>query len=170
MNANFYNSYYKIRTHEGGFVNHPSDPGGATMCGVTLTTYRTYFGQARTIDELKRIPAADVEHIYRVGYWNRCRCGELPAGVDHFVFDYAVNSGPITAIKDLQLTVSTTTDGVIGPKTLDAVKAMKPSIIIIKLAETRLRHLERLSTWQTFGNGWETRIARVTTEALNMVR
>jgi lysozyme family protein len=141
MNNNFYNSYYKIRNHEGGFVNHPSDPGGA-----------------------------DVEHIYRVEYWNPCKCDDLPRGVDHFVFDYAINIGPGTAIKDLQLVVQVTTDGIIGPKTLAAVRAMKPGIIIIKLAEAWLRRLERLSTWKVFGNGWENRIARVTTEALNMVK
>lgn len=170
MNINFHNSYYKIRTHEGGFVHHPSDPGGATMNGVTLGTYQQHFGKEKTVDDLKKIPSADVEYIYWAGYWNPCKCDSLPFGVGHFVFDYAINSGSGTAIKDLQMVVQTTADGVIGPKTLAAVEAMKPGIIIIKLAEARLRRLERLSTWKVFGNGWENRIARVTTEALNMVK
>ena len=105
MRENFLNSFYKTLTHEGGYVNHPNDPGGPTMLGVTLGTYREHFGTGKTIGDLKKIPAEDVQYIYRVGYWNECKCDDLPIGVDHLVFDYAVNSGPGTAIRDLQLTV-----------------------------------------------------------------
>src|SRR6185437_13093294 len=86
---------------EGSFVDNPADPGGATNKGITLATFREYQPGA-TVDELRAISDADVWRIYRLGYWNRMRCGDLPAGVGLSVFDFGVNAGPVPSARMLQ--------------------------------------------------------------------
>lgn len=94
MKENFEQSLQYVLVHEGGFADHPSDPGGATMKGVTLATFRRHFGANKSVNDLKNITQAQLEQIYRSGYWDKCRCDQLPSGVDYAVFDGAVNSGP----------------------------------------------------------------------------
>lgn len=136
--------------HEGGFSNHPEDPGGATMKGVTLTTYRKYKPKA-TVADLKAITDSELQIIYRNGYWDIAGCDALPAGVDLAVFDYAVNSGAARAKR--ALADCATTD---------------PSATIRALCEERLSFLKRLTTWGTFGRGWTTRVTDIRTKALAM--
>ena len=82
MNQNFDKCMSMLLAHEGGYVNHPSDPGGMTNLGVTKRTYDEYHGTDVTEDEMKALTKADVEPIYRRNYWDRCRCPDLPTGVD----------------------------------------------------------------------------------------
>ncbi len=86
--------------HEGGWADHPKDPGGATMKGVTLATYRRHFGKNKSKRALRNISDDDLGQIYRSGYWDKCRCDRLPSGVDYAVFDAAVNSGPGRSVKE----------------------------------------------------------------------
>ncbi len=155
--------------HEGGFVNHPSDPGGATNKGITLATYRQYVKKNGTVADLKAITDAQVAQVYKAHYWNAVRSDMLPSGVDYAVFDYAVNSGPGRAVKHLQKVLGVTEDGIIGPMTLSAVKAATPEHVINKLCDERLAFLKRLSHWPTFSRGWTRRVADVRTHALAMV-
>ncbi|MEZ5552415.1 MAG: glycosyl hydrolase 108 family protein [Pseudomonadales bacterium] len=91
--------------HEGGWADHPRDPGGATMKGVTLATYRRHFGAKQDKNELKNNSDKELERIYRAGYWDVCQCDRLPSGVDYAVFDAAVNSGPGHSIRWLRASV-----------------------------------------------------------------
>lgn len=153
-----------VLRHEGGYVDHVRDPGGATNQGITLATYRSYYGAARTKADLAAIPAAHVAHIYRHGYWDRCRCSELPRGVDYVVFDQAVNSGPLQSIKWLQKAAGVAPDGQLGPVTLRAVTSDSPVVLIQEMCRLRLSVLQRLrngSLWRTFGRGWKRRIVEV---------
>src|SRR4029079_3582164 len=83
----------RLLAHEGGYSNHPSDPGGPTNFGITLADYRKYIDARGTAADVRRMSVAQAKAIYRSKYWNAMRCDELPAGVDYAVFDYGVNSG-----------------------------------------------------------------------------
>lgn len=148
-----------ILAYEGGFVNHPKDPGGATNQGATQRTYDAYrrrIGHAtqsvRLIDNVER------DTIYRVQYWDAIRGDDLPSGVDAAVYDFAVNSGPSRAAKYLQRIAGVKQDGVIGLQTLDAVARLDPVVVIDRLCEARMTFLRGLKTWGTFGKGWSRRV------------
>ena len=156
--------------HEGGWSDNRRDPGGATMQGVTLRVYREYFGRTKSKSDLRHISDGELKHIYKNGYWDLCRCDELPSGVDLAVFDYAVNSGPSRSCKALQKVVGTKQDGLIGPITLNAVMQMRPSEIISRLIAARLGFLHRLSSWRYFGRGWTRRVKAVKAQAIRMAQ
>jgi len=158
-----------VLQHEGGYVDHPRDPGGATNRGITLETLSRWRGRPVSKAEVKALSLEEAGAIYRANYWNVVKGDDLPAGVDYAVFDFAVNSGPQRAAKHLQAIVETKADGVIGPKTLAAVCAKDPAEIIRRLTRSRLDFLSRLPTWRTFGKGWRKRVVGVEREALAMV-
>lgn len=166
---NFAASLEAVLKHEGGWSDHPSDPGGATMKGVTLATYRRYRPGA-TKQDLRNISDADLQRIYRDGYWNAIRGDELPAGLDYALFDFAVNSGPSRAVNYLQTIVGAAPDGKMGPLTLAAIAKHSPVTLIGDLCSHRLAFLERLSTWPTFGKGWGRRVAEVRLLATRMAQ
>lgn len=158
-----------VLKHEGGWSDHPSDPGGATMRGITLATYRQYRPGA-TKQDLRNITDAELQRIYRDGYWNVIRGDDLPAGLDLAVFDFAVNSGPARAAIYLQNIVGAAPDGKIGPLTLAAVAKLNPVTLISDLCSHRLAFLERLSTWPVFGKGWTKRVNDVRILATQMAQ
>ena len=168
MKDNFDKSLALVLIHEGGFADHPRDPGGATMKGVTLATFRRFFGADKTVTDLKNITQAQLALVYRTGYWDKCSADQLPSGVDYAVFDAAVNSGPVRAARFLQAAVGGTVDGVIGPATLVAVDARNPTATINSLCDQRLAFLRGLSTFADFGRGWSRRVSDVRQQALLM--
>lgn len=141
--------------HEGGYSNHPADPGGETMWGITLRVARAngYAGP------MKDMPVSEAKRIYKALYWDEAGIESLPPAVRYVVFDAAVNSGPKQAIKWLQRAVYATDDGVIGPKTLLAVNSSDPQSLRTHFLAQRLRFMTDLSTWAAFGKGWARRIA-----------
>ncbi len=168
MRKNFRKSLALVLQHEGGWSDHPRDPGGATMRGVTLYTYRRYYGADRTPAQLRQIRDDELAHIYRQGYWDTCRCDALPDGVDYAVFDAAVNSGPGRSARWLQAAVGAHQDGGIGPRTLERVPAHAPVRLIDDLCARRLKFLQGLGTWVDFGRGWAHRVAGVRGAAMAM--
>ncbi len=173
MNRNFARSLSLVLKHEGGFVNHPKDPGGATNLGVTIGTARRLGidvdGDGDTdIIDIKLLKPADAAKVYRVEYWNRVAGDELPSGVDYAVFDFAVNSGPSRAVKYLQAVVGVAQDGVVGPKTLAAARRIDARVIINSLCNRRLDFMMKLPIWKTFSKGWSSRVSGVRREATAM--
>lgn len=168
MRDNFERSLSLVLRHEGGWADHPRDPGGATMKGITLATYRAWLGRNVTKAELRGISDEAVASIYRANYWNPVNGDNLPAGLDYAVFDYGVNSGPARAAKALQKIVGTTADGIIGPATLTAIVRHGVQNAILDLCDQRLAWLKRLKTWPTFGRGWQRRVTEVERDALAM--
>jgi len=160
----------EILRHEGGWVDHPADPGGATNRGVTLATLSDWLGRTATKAEVKALTVADVAPIYRERYWNAVKGDDLPAGVDLMVFDLAVNSGPGRAAKFLQEVVGAPADGQIGPATLAKVNALHPLAIIDGMAQRRERFYRGLGTFDTFGRGWMKRLADVTAKSKEMAQ
>ena len=157
MERNFPEALAHTLRFEGGWANHPSDPGGATMKGVTHKTYADYLGRAVSHDELRAIPDDHLADIYRKRYWDACRCDELPDGLDLAVFDTAVNTGPAQAARLLQRIVGVPADGAIGPKTIvavnDYVEAHGLHELIEAYTEARQNFYRLLPTYVHFGEG-----------------
>lgn len=170
MEKNWEKALSYVLANEGEYVNNKKDPGGETNYGVT---YRVYYAYRKRkglpIRSVRNISQEEVSDIYKMQYWDKVQGDLLPSGVDYCVFDFAVNSGPVRAAKTLQQVVKTTVDGSIGLRTLDAIEVMDAPVIICEVCKNRLRFLTRLRTWNTFRNGWKSRIKRVEKQALALV-
>jgi lysozyme family protein len=171
MKDNFDLCLTLMLAHEGGFVNHPQDPGGMTNLGVTARVWEEWLGRPVSEKEMRALTPTMVKPLYKRKYWDAVRGDELVSGVDYAVFDVAVNSGPGRAIKFLQSCVGVTVDGGFGPRTLAAVKEAEkdPKRLIELYSAKRLEFLQSLRTFPTFGRGWSRRIAEVKDKALAMV-
>jgi lysozyme family protein len=154
---NFEHCLKMLLHHEGGFVNHPKDPGGMTNLGVTKKVYDAWIGRESTEAEMRALTPADVGPIYKKNYWDKVRGDDLPAGVDWAAFDWAVNSGAGRPAKAIQRIVGATQDGAIGPKTLQAVMDVEPEKIVEGVYDIRQKFYESLKTFDTFGRGWTRR-------------
>lgn len=168
MKANFDAALKAILHHEGGYVNHPADPGGMTNLGVTKRVWEEWVGHEVDEKTMRNLTPEIVGPMYKVKYWDKIKGDELPTGVDYVVFDAAVNSGPGRAAKWLQACVGVDPDGGIGPKTLAAVNAFDASQLVEDYAKRRLSFLMDLQTWDTFGKGWSRRVAEVQKTGLDM--
>ena len=157
MKDNFDHCLQMLLHHEGGFVNHPKDPGGMTNLGVTKKVYDAWIGRESTEAEMRALTPADVGPIYKKNYWDKVRGDDLPAGVDWAAFDWAVNSGAGRPAKAIQRIVGATQDGAIGPKTLQAVMDVEPEKIVEGVYDIRQKFYESLKTFDTFGRGWTRR-------------
>lgn len=158
-----------ILHHEGGYVNHPKDPGGETNLGVTKRVYEEWGGEKNMRD----LKVSDVAPIYKKNYWDRLKGDDLPNGLDLCVFDFGVNAGTGRSAKYLQKMVGTTVDGGIGPNTLKYVDRYvdKHGLdhAIKEFQERRQGYYERLKTFETFGRGWTRRVTETTKLALKLV-
>jgi len=165
MSNKFSEALEVILHHEGGYVNHPKDPGGETNLGVTKRVYEDFGGEK----EMKELVKEDVEPIYKKNYWDRVKGDDLPEGLDLCIFDFAVNAGPGRAAKFIQRLVNTTVDGGIGPNTIkcinDHVEKYGVSTTIDQYQSARHNYYQGLSTFETFGRGWTRRVDEVTEKA-----
>lgn len=149
-----------ILVHEGGYVNHPDDPGGATNMGVIQ---RTYDGWRRRnglqTQSVRNITKTEVIAIYKDQYWDKVWGDDLPDGLDYALYDFAINSGPSRAVKFIQKIVGVKEDGVMGNITYNAIIS-KNNVeqLIIDLCYARWNWLKRLRHWNTFGRGWTRRV------------
>ena len=168
MLTNYAKCLPEILRHEGGWADHPSDPGGATMKGITIGTYRQWKGRAVTKAELRAISDEEIAAIYKRNYWDKVRGDDLPAGLDLVAFDAAVNSGPARGARWLQTALGVAADGKIGPKTIAAAEAADAATAINRALDVRLSFLKGLKTWPTFGKGWGRRVSDVRKVALGM--
>jgi lysozyme family protein len=171
MQSNFETCLALMLAHEGGFVNHPQDPGGMTNLGVTKRVWEEWVGHEVDEKQMRALTHEMVAPLYKRKYWDACRADDLVAGVDYVVFDVAVNSGPGRAVKFLQSCVGVTADGGFGPATLAAVKKSEedPARLIEMYCARRLEFLQSLKTFETFGKGWSRRVQEVKDKALKML-
>lgn len=158
-----------VLKNEGGYVDNPADPGGATNLGCTKAVWEQYIGRSVTKDDIKALTPNDVMPLYKAKYWDTIKGDDLPEGVDYAVFDFAINSGPSRAAKALQSVLSVTVDGQIGSATLRALETANPREVATAVCEARLAFLQSLPTYGTFGKGWSRRVAEVEQTAFNMV-
>lgn len=145
----------RVLAHEGGYVNHPKDPGGETNWGVTKRTAMAngYTGNMRTMSR------DDAVEIYHKAFWQRYRCAEMPDAVAFQFFDACINHGFGNASRMLQRAVGVADDGVVGNITLAAVEKMPVNDVLMRLNAERLEFYAKLSTFATFGKGWTRRVA-----------
>jgi lysozyme family protein len=161
-----------VLAQEGGYVDHPRDPGGATNMGITRKTLARW----RKVSpwwklpkaEVRNLERAEVRDIYRSVFWQPAHAEEMPAGLDLALFDFAVNSGPSRAIKALQSILGVKVDGIYGPLTRDAAKTRTPADLITALCDSRIGFLQRLATFAVFGKGWTRRLTTIRIAALAM--
>lgn len=154
---------------EGGWSNHPKDPGGATMKGVLQRVYdpwREKNGLPRR--SVRLIEDNELEAIYRENYWNLVRGSELPAGLDLAVFDFGVNSGPARSARYLQKVLGVKIDGVIGPVTLKAAADADPLETAKALMGERRGFLHQIPYKQYFIKGWMNRCAGIEQACIEM--
>lgn len=137
--------------HEGGYVNHPHDPGGETKFGITRRSYPDLDIASLTVEDAKK--------IYRADFWQRLNLDKLPTELRFHIFDAAVNSGRGNAARFLQRALGIADDGIIGPITLQWASQVNPLYLVMWYSGERLSFMTRLSTWRTFGKGWVRRIA-----------
>lgn len=168
MKDNFDKCFALVLQDEGGYVNDPRDPGGRTNMGVTQRAWEAYVRKEVTEEFMRKLTPEQVKPFFRIMYWNKLRGDDLPSGVDYAAFDLAVNSGVRRAAKYLQEIAGVPVDGVIGPRSLAAIDACDPQQLIDALCDMRLRFLQDLPTFDTFGKGWTRRVAGVKTHASAM--
>jgi lysozyme family protein len=159
-----------VLAHEGGFVDHPRDPGGATRFGITRNTLAAARGRPATRADVRALAREEAETIYRRHYWNPVRGDDLPAGIDLATFDLAVHSGPTRAALTLQGVLGVPADGAVGPRTLAAAAGAPPAAVIAALTRRRLAMLQALPAWPVFGRGWRRRVLATEREAQRRAR
>lgn len=169
MKDNFEQCLALVLKHEGGYVNNPKDPGGRTNLGVTQKVWEEWVKHPVDEAAMRALGPADVGPLYKDRYWNRVRGDDLPSGVDYAVFDFAVNSGVGRASKILQAALGLPTDGIVGPKTIEAAQAANARELATNICERRQDFLQSLPTFDTFGRGWTRRVSEVEETAFKMV-
>ena len=157
---NFDEAFTKLLGHEGGYVNHPNDPGGETNWGVTKAVARD-FGY---MGAMRDMPRDTAKRIYRVKYWDAVKADEMPAAVRYPLFDAAVNSGVGQAARWLQRALGVADDGKIGAITIAKAKQSDGVAVASAMIGQRLQFMTNLSTWPAFGKGWARRIAALLAE------
>lgn len=149
----FEHAFELLIGHEGGYVNHPDDPGGETKFGISKRSYPREDIAGMTLERARE--------IYRRDYWGPAGCDAVPAGVRFDLFDTAVNSGPKTAVKLLQRAVGEVDDGLLGPRTLTALGSMPAPRVVARFNAQRIKLItgQPDKWWQAFGRGLMNRIA-----------
>lgn len=155
---------------EGGFVNDPLDRGGATNKGITIGTFRRFYGKEATVEQLKQITDDQWLRIFKEGYWNPWKADQIKnQSIANIVVDWAWASGPVTAIKQVQRILGVVDDGVVGPKTLAAINSADQQTLFAEIHVARLKFVENIvqknPTQVRFLKGWKNRINAIKFEA-----
>ena len=152
---NFDQAFERLIAHEGGYVNHPDDPGGETNWGITkrVAMAHGYSG------DMRKLTREQAKEIYRTAYWQRSGAPGYDPAVGFQVFDIAVNHGIGNAVRMLQRAVGVADDGIVGPRTLSAINSTSVTDLLMLLNAERLEFFAKLTTFDTFGRGWTRRVA-----------
>jgi len=170
MKENYQSALNHVLQSEGLWSDNPADPGGATMKGITLDTYRAWKGNPHiSKDDLKAISDQEVYDLYKQNYWDKVKGDDLPSGVDYAVFDASVNMGVGRASKLIQEAAGVPADGVIGNGTLQVIKNANPIDLINKFSDEKDAFYKSLPTFGTFGKGWLNRVAQVKSTSESMI-
>lgn len=154
MITSFDDCFARLMDNEGGysFRTNAADPGGETMFGITLIVAR----QWGYLGAMQDLPLETAKQIARAWYWMPNRCDQLPPAIAFHVFDAAYHGGP--AVRWLQKAVGVTPDGIIGPKTVEAVRAAEPAFVVLGFTRERMRYLMGRNNWPENAKGWVNRL------------
>lgn len=163
--ADFEKAVAKVLKHEGGFVDHPADPGGATNRGIIFSLFKQYalaLGLEKTKDALKTLTEDQAKFIYREHFWRPMQGDKIQdQQVAEIVFDAYVNMGG-RALKLFQKTVGVTADGDIGPHTLEILHQQNQQTVFENFKEVRKTYyqdlVKRKPPLNKFLKGWMNRI------------
>lgn len=144
-------AFKKVLGHEGGYIDHPSDPGGETKYGISKRTYPN--------EDIKNLTVERAKEIYLKDFWLKASCNQMPSRVAFVVFDAAVNSGISQSVKFLQRALGIQADGVVGQQTLAVISQINSEALLARFLGHRLAFMTDLVTWASFGKGWARRIA-----------
>jgi lysozyme family protein len=148
---------------EGGFVNDPSDRGGATNMGITMSTLASWRRKTVTVEEVKALTEDEARDIYRAQYFVEPGYASLPEALWPMVVDAAVNHGPSSATRMLQRALGVNDDGVMGPMTLAMVKTYDVKILAARFVAQRARKYGKIISGDPsqakFAAGWMNRLA-----------
>ena len=170
MTKNFRDCLELVLKHEGGFVDHPKDPGGMTNLGVTKKVWEEWAGHPVSEKDMRELTPEIVAPMYEMRYWRTSYCEKLPRGLDLLVFSMAVNAGAGRSVKLLQDSVGLVMDGIIGPITMARINESNVETLIDKFSETREDYYKGLKLFSVFGKGWLSRTEKERLEALQMAK
>lgn len=162
FSAKFQVAIEEVLRNEGGYVNHPSDPGGETNFGITKRTYPHL--------DIRNLTVQKAKEIYYQDWWLKGPYERITSqAIATKVFDTAVNTGAKRAFIFLQQACNNighklAVDGVIGPKTLAAVNASKCQLLLAELKKEQLAYYTGLVAKRpslgVFLRGWTNRANR----------
>lgn len=151
---------------EGGYAWHKADKGGPTNKGITLATFRMYYGKGKSINDLKRLTDAQWDYIFLKGFWQPFKADNITSqGIANICVDWAWGSGTVTAIRQVQRVLRVNVDGKVGPQTIEAINKAQPKVLFESIRERRIDFVERIverdPTQKKWLNGWKNRINAV---------
>ena len=157
--------------NEGGFVNHPADKGGPTNKGITFATWKTYCKRklkVATVESLRAMTDAEWTEIIKTMYWDKCLADHInDQNIANLLVDWYVNSGTV-ATRHIQRLVDVTADGIIGPRSLNAINSAPALSLFWRLHQDRIdfyRHRAKTKPSQAvFLQGWLNRVNAFTYE------
>lgn len=194
--AQFRSFIVDLKEAEGGFVNNKKDPGGATNQGVTLSTFRAYYGKNKTVEDLKRMTPQQRDYIYKIGFWDMVKGDKIKTqAIADTIADFAVNGAPVKSTKMVQYILNKMTteklvvNGLFNQRTLDVLNAcdqgkfftnfqiLRKSYYLFRTNQLSKMHPEYtflatltkpLSSQKTFFDGWIKRVDKFTQKAVNL--
>jgi lysozyme family protein len=170
MTKNFRDCLELVLKHEGGYIDHPKDPGGRTNLGVTQRVWEDWIGHEVDEKAMRALTPAIVAPMYEMKYWRTSYCEKLPRGLSLLVFSMAVNAGSGRSVKLLQDAIGVVADGVIGPNTMARINEANVETLIDKFSEARTAYYKGLKLFPVFGKGWTARTDKERLEALQMAK
>lgn len=152
---------------EGGFVDDPLDRGGATNKGITIGTFRNFYGKDATVEQLKNITDEQWLHIFKSGYWDKWKADDIEnQSIADIVVDWAWASGTATSIKQVQKILGVAVDGIVGNDTLTAINIAVQRSLFDKIRSRRIEFVENIvkrdPSQTRFLKGWKNRINSLT--------
>lgn len=157
--------------HEGGYTADSRDRGNWTSGVIGKGELRgTKFGisaMSYPNVDIKNLTVNEAKAIYKRDFWDALNLGSAPQVMQFQLFDAAINHGWRRVVPMLQRAVGVKDDGIIGPKTIAAAKAMDPNDLVMKFLAERIEYFTKLSTFTTYARGWMVRCAnnlRIATE------
>lgn len=152
---------------EGGFVDDPLDRGGATNKGITIGTFRNFYGKDATVEQLKHITDEQWLHIFKSGYWDKWKADDIEnQSIADIVVDWAWASGTVTSIKQVQKILGVAVDGIVGDDTLTAINIAGQRSLFVKIHNRRIEFVENIvkrdPSQARFLKGWKNRINSLT--------
>lgn len=161
--ANFSLYFPELLKHEGGYVNDPVDRGKCTNLGITLDTLKNYRNKATDCNDVKDLTKKEAEAIYKKNYWDKIKGDQISSqSVAELLFDYAVHSGISRASKVIQELVGVEADGVIGPKTVEAINKQDTKDLFERLKRNRKSYFDAIirsnPSQKKFLKGWNNRV------------